>query len=263
MSKEQSSALSQAQGLLKNLEDNLSGKDGYAWKGALEQVLCKQKPSWLSFANFFGRNKGADFYYQAAQLLEKLTENLSGEDGYVWLSVLKQFLRKENPVWWSSEALEHLHWKTIMCGTYRSYRHVCEVYAEHKIQIFGGAKAVIEKLLFKHVEPHAVNFGLFTIMDLGFNEDDKLTYKQILKRAKEKGLKKCTRFDAITLRVEYTDQPVNQHMSINVLVCTEVMDNEVFDLVNGHGCLILSTMIIKAKFGTNKFGKDCKFVFRF
>ena len=262
MSTTQKTALLDASGLLLDLSNNLSGKGGYVWLGALKQFLRKEKPSWSSMTTWLELEKGPA-RVKANGLMENLTINLSGEDGYVWLGALKQFLRKENPVWWSSHALQSLRWKTIKNGVYKTYGHVSEAYNDYKLEIYGRAEAIIKNLRFKQFEPYEVDFGLFTIMDLGFDQHEELTYKQIAKRAQEKGLRKCTAFDALGLRVAYTEQPVNQRYDEHILVGMDVIDDQIFELANYGGHIVLSSMLIKAKFGSNKFGKRCKFVFRF
>jgi hypothetical protein len=199
--------------------------------------------------------------HEALGLLKNLKDNLSGKDGYIWLEALKQFLRKEKPEWKSFPTT--VYWKTIEVGTYKSPEMVKNAYKSLAVETYGRSQAILEKLKFKDFGGHVVNFGLFTIMDLGFSEHDEIIYQDIVKKAQKIGLKKCSSFDALSLRAEFTEQPVQERYDEHVLVGMDIIDDQIFELSNNGGHLVLSSMLIKAKFGPNKFGKLSKFVFRY
>jgi hypothetical protein len=199
---------------------------------------------------------------EALGLLKNLKDNLSGKDGYIWLEALKQFLRKEKPEWKTFPATTE-YWKTIQVGTYKSPQTVKNAYESLAIEIYGRPQAILDKLKFKDFGVHVVNFGLFTIMDLGFSEYDQVTYKDIVEKAQKLGLKKCTAFDALSLRAEFKEQPVQERNDEHVLIGMDVIDDQIFELSNNWGTLFLSSMLVKAKFGKNKFGRLSKFVFRY
>lgn len=52
MSTKTNSALSQAEGLLKNLNENLSGENGFAWLANLKRFLRKENPDWSPRMNW-------------------------------------------------------------------------------------------------------------------------------------------------------------------------------------------------------------------
>ncbi len=196
-------------------------------------------------------------------LLENLKDNLSGKDGYHWLDNLKKFLRKEAPDWSPSTVLVDQYWKTIQNGFYKSADMVIKVYQPLGIQIFGQAGVILNKLSFKNFDEYKINFGIFTIMDLGFSEHEEVTYHQIVKKALSKNLKQCTGFDGLALRALFTEQKPYERYDEQILVAMYPVNGSIFELANHGGNLALSVMLTQAKFGTNKFGKYCKFIFRY
>ncbi len=140
---------------------------------------------------------------EAQGLLKNLRNNLSGKDGFIWLAALKLFIRRE-PTWASPNSWPV--WKTIKTGIHKSFASFEEDCKRLNIQM--GEEDLykaIKKLKFKNLQEHDIKLVEVNIMDLGFSKYETATYQQIIKKAKKKGLKLCTLFDALALRTSYID----------------------------------------------------------
>jgi hypothetical protein len=197
---------------------------------------------------------------EAEGLLKNLKDNLSGKDGYIWLKTLKQYMRKE-PIDWSILPKSDV-WKTIMNGEYKSFYMVENTYLKLGFKMYGRAESLAKELRYQNFDEYEINLGLFSFTDLGFSENEKVSYQTIFLRAMRMGLKKCNAFDGLAVRVVYKEQPKDEFFDEHIIIGMDVINDQVFDLKNDHGYLVLSTALIKSKIGKNKFGNKSKFIFR-
>lgn len=137
---------------------------------------------------------------EASGPLKTLLDNLSGDEGELWLTALKRMLRKESPF-----AREWKVWKTIQTKIYSSIEGLYE-----KIEKDGVSITKRENL--KTPISETLKLVVVSLEELGFSHGANL--KAIYKQAQLLGLSLCPDDLPWQLRVEYTDQPKGETLHI-------------------------------------------------
>lgn len=148
---------------------------------------------------------GTSVLAQVAGLLTDFFEKLAGSDGTVWLNAFRRFLRKENP--WPKFPT----WRTIRIGTHRSADELrgAIIAAGNQISEWGGD--ILSKVCASR-KAKDLELVMVTVAELGF--ENGATLREIYERAKTLGLDLCPAEAGPQLRLQYTDQPMNEWLLV-------------------------------------------------
>lgn len=138
---------------------------------------------------------------EASGPLKTLLDNLSGDEGELWLTALKRMIRKESPF-----ERKWKVWYTIKTKIYSSIEMLYDAIEKREgssIERREGLKANTSETLYLVV---------VTLEDLGFSHGANLD--AIYKQAFLLGLSLCPDDLPWQLRLEYTDQPVGEKLHI-------------------------------------------------
>ncbi|MBP6904815.1 MAG: hypothetical protein KBB91_02040 [Candidatus Pacebacteria bacterium] len=138
---------------------------------------------------------------EASGPLKTLLNNLSGEEGELWLTALKRMLRKESPF-----AREWKVWKTIQTKIYSSMEVLYETIRKREGDCFIQPKGIVSKT------SETLNLVVVSMEELGFSHHANL--QAIYKQAHLLGLSRCPDDLPWQLRWEYTDQPKGERLHI-------------------------------------------------
>jgi hypothetical protein len=139
---------------------------------------------------------------EASGPLKTLIDNLSGNEGELWLTALKRMLRKESPF-----ARDWQIWKTIQTRVYSSIDVLYNELEKRGDVIFrqGGITTEVSETL---------NLVLVTVEELGFSHGANID--AIYKQAQLLGLSLCPSDLPWQLRLHYVDQPQREDLNIAV-----------------------------------------------
>jgi hypothetical protein len=194
---------------------------------------------------------------EAQGLLEQLRANLAGKNGYVWLEALKKFNRQEIPTW--SMPTNWKIWETLSNGFFKSINHVKSTLEVNGMEIWGHAETMARRLNFGNFKPYGVDIAMVDIIDLGFDENQEVSFKDINKAAKKKGLEECTPYDAFEIRLKFTEQPIQERCDEFYLVVMRTIKGGVFHIMNTGGHLVIGSLYPNSD---TMYNKHSKFFFR-
>ncbi len=190
-------------------------------------------------------------------LLEQLRTNLAGKNGYVWLEALKKFNRQEIPTW--NAPADWKIWGTLSNGYFKSVDHVKRTLEANGMEIWGRAETMARRLRFGNFKPYGVDIVMVDIIDLGFDENQEVSFKEINKAAKKKGLEECTPYDAFEIRLKFNDQPIQKRNDEFYVVVMSTIKGGVFHIMNTGGHLVIGSLYPNSD---TMYNKHSKFFFR-
>lgn len=164
-------------------------------------------------------------------LLKQLLTNLLGNDAELWGNEFKKFLRKE-PCWQPMVIAprEFKTWKTITVGTCKTVNELSNALRNNDCRISDWAGDILKKITLADAEAK-IELVLVSVADLGFTK--KTRRDAIYDRAKEFGLDLVPAEAGPQLRLQYTDQPLNEWMLMAMEPITDsVGDQYVFSVAH-------------------------------
>lgn len=148
--------------------------------------------------------------HDARGVVADLLEKLGAPKGEEWLIAAKRFLRKENP-WDGKTAFST--WKTVELGTFEDVKSLKKAFEKNGFRISNWANDLLGKPAFALAsEETEVKLVKTTVVELGFPEG--ATLEEIYARAKELGLELCPAEVGPELRLQYTDQPYGEWLTM-------------------------------------------------
>jgi len=145
---------------------------------------------------------------------DELEDRLAGEEGEIWLTAFKRFLRKENP--WPTPALTAVVpptlkvWKTIRVGG-MSREEFPKSLAAAGYEVGRWARDMMaQKAFATESEPREIDLARMTIRELGFTSNP--TTAQRDARIREIGGEILPPSAGAHLRIGYADQPVGEYL---------------------------------------------------
>jgi hypothetical protein len=199
------------------------------------------------------RNKKNSALLEGQGLLKELEKCMDGKNGYIWLSAFKKFMRQEIPTW--TTPTQWPVWKTLSNGFFKSADQVKATLGASYMEIFGRAETMMRNLRFRTFKPYGVDIAMVDIIDLGFNENQEVSYKDIIKTAKKKGLQECTPYDAFEIRLKYPEQPAQNRFDEYYIVVMRMIKGGVFHIQNSHGNLAIGVLYPRPDTMYNKYSK--------
>lgn len=194
---------------------------------------------------------------EAQRLLEQLRINLTGKNGYVWLEALKKFNRQEIPTW--NAPTDWKIWGTLLNGYFKSVDHVKSTLEAKGMEIWSRTETMARRLRFGNFKPYGVDIAMVDIVDLGFDGNQEVSFKEINKAAKKKGLEECTPYDAFEIRLKFNEQPIQKRCDEFYVVVMRTIQEGVFHIMNTGGHLIIGTLYPRPE---TMFNIHSKFFFR-
>ena len=191
--------------------------------------------------------------------LKELEDTLAGKDGFFKLGALLKFMRQETPQWKPPIDWKVLKTFTILNGFFKSVLMVESVLARYKMEIFGRALTMAKKLHFRRFKWYDVYIVMVGITDLGFDENQEVPFKKIVKEAKRRGLEECTPYDAFGIRLAYGDQPPQERFDEYHIVVMRVVNSGMFWIMNSHGNLWIDSIYPRPD---TTYNRHSKFFFR-
>jgi len=190
---------------------------------------------------------------EASGLLKELEKSLAGKNGYIWLEALKKFNRQEIPTW--TPPTDWKTWRTLSNGFFKSADQVKAKLEANGMEIWGRAETMARRLHFGKFKPYGVDIAMIDITNLGFDENQEVSYKDITRAAKKKGLQECTPYDAFEIRLKYTEQPAQERCDEYYVVVMRTIKGGVFHIQNSHGCLVIGVIYPRPDTMYNKYSK--------
>jgi hypothetical protein len=187
--------------------------------------------------------------------LKELEDTLAGKNGFVKLGALLKFMREETPQWKPPVGWKVLKTFTILNGLFKSVKIVESILTENKMEIFGRALTMAKKLNFRRFKSYPVDIVMIDITDLGFDESQEVSFKEIVKTAKRKGLEECTPYDAFGIRLAYKEQPPQERFDEWHIVVMRTISNGMFWIMNTHGNFWIGSIYPHPDTMYNKYAK--------
>ncbi len=138
-------------------------------------------------------------------LMTHLIRKLVSKEGQLWLRVLEKTLRRENP--WTFLQI----WKIVELGTNGHPHDLRKHVLLNGVFIGKESSDILEKVT---MSPRVTEVRVvrLTVAELGFEKG--ATASQIYRRAIQVGLKLCPSEVGPQLRLQYKDQPRNEHLHV-------------------------------------------------
>jgi hypothetical protein len=192
---------------------------------------------------------------EAQGLLKELEKTLAGKNGFTWLGALKKFMRQETPLWTPPIDWKVLKTFTITNGVFKSAYDVEKTLGRSNMEIFGRSLEMTKKLNFGKFKPYPVDIVMVSITDLGFGEDQEISFKEIVNTAKRKGLEECTPYDAFGIRLAYKEEPPQERSDEYHVVVMRPINRGMFWIVNDHGHLNIYSIYPRPDSLYNKYSR--------
>jgi hypothetical protein len=190
---------------------------------------------------------------EAQGLLKELEKSLNGKNGYIWLGALKKFCRQEIPTWVPMKKWDV--WNHIFIGKYESAEHAKTGLGENGMSIGDRTYTISKSLHFGKFNMYGVDIAMVDIIDLGFDENQEVAYRDIVKAAIKQGLQKCAPHDAFAIRQIYADQPIQQRCDEYHVVVSRPTNGGLFWVLNTGGDRTLSSLYFSPETKLNKYSK--------
>ena len=168
-------------------------------------------------------------------------------------------MRQETPLWVPPIDWRVLKTFTIPNGFFKSVVLVEKILAQYGMEIFGRALTMAKKLHFRRFKSYDVDIVMVGITDLGFDENQEVPFKKIVKEAKRRGLEECTPYDAFGIRLAYKEQPPQERCDEYHIVVMRTVNSGMFWIMNDHGHLEICSIYPHPD---TTYNKHSKFFFR-